>query len=191
LYRRLDRAEGAVLDPEAAVIEQEHDPVRRREFPLAAHAREVSPLSQLAEVPALVPHARVQIAHVLVGVREDQRAVSLAALDIISGDRRSRFLAAPQEFHLAARGIGGDAGRDLATRQGLARFARPIFALPAHCGDLGDPGPLGDGAERRPRLDCELPRRRDVFDRSVEPSGRSFRRLDPSVAGLCAALRSR
>jgi len=152
----LDLSQRAVLHAKAALVFQEHDAVAAGEVawpPLGRHAH-VRP--QLAGVAQTFARGLVQIAHLSIGVGEDDPRLV----------RIGKPLRVPAAHQLAPRSfarvgrvdhavllIGMDRLAGAARRQRLRGVALPVLMLPANVADFGRAVALGQRAERRAGLD--------------------------------------
>src|SRR3546814_8857632 len=146
----LDLPQRAVPHPSPALVFQEHDAVAGREVPRAALGRHAHVRPQLAGVAQPIARGQVQIAHLGIGMGEDDPrlirrgdALGIPAVHKIGAGQLTRL----GRLHHAMRLIGMDRLACPARRQRLGRVALPVLALPAYLGDLGPTVALGHGPE--------------------------------------------
>ncbi len=152
----LDLAQHAVLHPQPAIVLQEHQPVAGRELARGALSLDGHVLAQRASLAQPAPRRQIEIAHLVIGVGEDDPALirlgdalAVPALDqILAG-----LVAGVGDMDHSARLIGGERLAGAAGGQMPCSVALPVFMLATNLGDLDMGMPLGDRAERRARLD--------------------------------------
>src|SRR3546814_6895948 len=138
---------------------------------------------QLAGVAQPIARGQVQIAHLGIGMGEDDPrlirrgdALGIPAVHKIGAGQLTRL----GRLHHAMRLIGMDRLACPARRQRLGRVALPVLALPAYLGDLGPTVALGHGPERRPGLD-----RLRLLGRSEEHTSELQSLMRTSYAVFC------
>ena len=140
-----------------ALVAQKHDPVAPGKIPCPALGlhRLVFPL-QRTRRPHLRPRQRVQIPHVIAGVRQDDPALRRLRLPGRIPPRHQRHLGrfpCVRCLHHPSRAIPPQRRLRLPRRQLPRRLPLPSLTLPPHLGDLRRPMPLRQRPECRPSLD--------------------------------------